>query len=84
MMNEWFHNLKRSERYKKVAGVAAGVAYWLGLPVLAVRLIWVIAILLFGTGILLYLILWLIIPEWNPEPSDFAQKIGIESDTSYS
>jgi phage shock protein PspC (stress-responsive transcriptional regulator) len=46
-----------------IAGVAAGVAAYFGIDVLLIRLLFVIGTLAWGGGILLYIVLWLLIPE---------------------
>jgi phage shock protein C len=56
--------LYRSRTDRKIAGVCGGIAEYLGVDVIVVRLIFV-ALLLVGVGpiILLYLIMWLVVPE---------------------
>ena len=44
-------------------GVCGGLAEYLGVDSSIMRLIWLIAILFFGSGILLYFILCLIVPK---------------------
>ena len=51
---------RRGER--RIAGVAAGVANYFGWNVTAVRLVWLLLLLFAGTGGLLYLILWIVMP----------------------
>ena len=51
----------RDER--KVAGVCAAFANFFGLDVSIIRIVWLLALLLAGTGLLAYLICWLVIPE---------------------
>ncbi|HYC83083.1 MAG TPA: PspC domain-containing protein [Candidatus Paceibacterota bacterium] len=46
-----------------LAGVAAGIAKYLGIDPLIIRLAFVLSIFFGGFGILLYVILWLLIPE---------------------
>jgi len=46
-----------------VAGVASGLAKYLGIDVTAIRLLFVLSILLGGSGILVYVLLWLLVPE---------------------
>lgn len=61
-------NLKKFYRdpdQKVVGGVAAGVAAYFGVDIGVVRFVWVLSILLFGTGLMLYIILWLITPKAN-------------------
>jgi phage shock protein PspC (stress-responsive transcriptional regulator) len=45
-----------------LGGVAAGLSAWLGVPVVALRLVFVIAALLNGIGLLAYAALWLALP----------------------
>jgi phage shock protein C len=51
---------RRSER--KIAGVAAGVANYLGWNVTSVRIVWLLLLLFAGTGGLLYIILGIVMP----------------------
>lgn len=46
-----------------VAGVCSGIARALGLEAWVVRLIFLILVIGFGTGVLAYLVLWFIMPE---------------------
>jgi phage shock protein PspC (stress-responsive transcriptional regulator) len=46
-----------------VAGVAAGLAKYLGIEVVVIRLIFIALTLFGGSGVLLYVILWLLVPE---------------------
>ncbi len=48
---------------KKIAGVCAGVARYLGVDVTIVRLVWVLFVLLHGFGLLAYLVAWIIMPR---------------------
>ena len=48
---------------RKIAGVAAGVARYFGLDPDMVRILWVLSILFAGAGGLLYLVLWMVLPE---------------------
>jgi phage shock protein C len=54
--------LMRSSTDKKLGGVCAGVAAYLDLDVTLVRVLWVLAFLCGGTGLLLYVILWIVLP----------------------
>ena len=55
--------LVRNVQDKKIAGVCAGLADYLDMDQTLVRAIWILFTLLGGSGILAYLILWLIRPE---------------------
>lgn len=48
-----------------LGGVCAGLANYLGVDVVIVRIIWVLFFFLFGTSLLLYFILWVIVPQAN-------------------
>jgi phage shock protein C len=58
-------NNKRLTRSKDrmVAGVAGGIAQYLGVDPVLVRIIFVALALFGGGGIVLYLICWLLMPE---------------------
>ena len=43
--------------------IIAGIAKYLDIDPVIIRLIWAAAIFLFGTGFLFYIICWIIIPE---------------------
>ena len=53
--------LTRSDN-KMVGGVCAGIGEYLGIDPTIVRIIYVLMIFFAGLGIILYLILWLIMP----------------------
>jgi phage shock protein PspC (stress-responsive transcriptional regulator) len=56
--------LRRSRRHRIVAGVCGGLGDWLGLPPLLVRILFVlIGALPVLPGILVYAVLWVLIPE---------------------
>ena len=59
--------LYRSATDKKLAGVCAGIAKYFSIDATVIRLIWAVAILCAGTGLLAYIICALLIPE---EPTD--------------
>ena len=54
--------LSRSNN-KMIGGVCAGIADYLGLDPTIVRIVWVLMLFFTGYGILLYLILWIIMPK---------------------
>lgn len=55
--------LYRSYNKKVVGGVCGGLSEFFNIDVTLVRLLWAAAVFLAGTGILLYILCWLIIPE---------------------
>ena len=48
---------------RKIAGVAAGIADYLDIDVTLVRVLWLLAALIGGTGFLAYIVLWIALPE---------------------
>lgn len=48
---------------RKVGGVCSGIAKYLNTDVTIVRVLWVAAFFVFGTGLLIYFLLWAILPE---------------------
>lgn len=54
--------LERSSTDKKIAGVCAGIANFFDLDVTLVRFLWLVAVVFGGTGLLAYLIAWIVIP----------------------
>lgn len=62
--------LRRSWRDKKIGGVCAGLADYFELDVTLIRIIWLLAVLLGGTGLLAYLACWIAMPlEPQPAPA---------------
>jgi phage shock protein PspC (stress-responsive transcriptional regulator) len=59
--------LTRSRTDRMIGGVAGGLADYFDLDPVLIRLAWVALVIFAGTGILLYIIAWVIIPE---EPLD--------------
>jgi len=55
--------LHRSLTDRKIAGVCGGIAEYLGWDTTLVRLLWVILTLLGGSGILIYIVLWIVMPD---------------------
>jgi phage shock protein PspC (stress-responsive transcriptional regulator) len=55
--------LYRSRRDRKIAGVCGGLAQYWGIDPVIPRLAWVVFVLAAGTGLLAYLICWIVIPS---------------------
>jgi phage shock protein PspC (stress-responsive transcriptional regulator) len=55
--------LYRDPDTRVIGGVSAGIAAFFGIDATVVRLLFVLSIFFFGTGVLLYFILWAITPE---------------------
>ncbi|MEN6343241.1 MAG: PspC domain-containing protein [Methanospirillum sp.] len=59
--------LKRSRTDRMVAGVCGGIGEYLEIDPNVIRLIWVVVtVFTVGTGVLAYLLAWLVIPEEAP------------------
>ena len=54
--------LMRSSTDKKIAGVCAGLADYSDMDPTIIRVLWLVAVLCAGTGILAYIILWIVLP----------------------
>lgn len=57
--------LYRSGKERILGGVCGGIAEYFNADPTLVRILWILFCLLWGTGILLYFILWFIMPR-NP------------------
>ncbi len=57
--------LYRSQTDKILGGVCAGLGKFFGLDATVVRLIFIVLTLMGASGVILYLILWVVVP---PEP----------------
>ena len=56
--------LYKSDVDRKLCGVCGGIAEYFGIDSTIVRLIWVVLVVFFGTGILVYIIAALVIPDY--------------------
>ncbi|RCH54263.1 hypothetical protein DJ568_13280 [Mucilaginibacter hurinus] len=57
--------LYRDEQRKKIGGVCAGLADYFGVDVSIVRVIFLVTAFLHGTGGLVYVVLWVVLPAKN-------------------
>ena len=60
--------LVRSESDRMIGGVAAGIAHHFGWDVTVVRLVFLIAMVLGGSGFMAYILAWIFIPAADGEP----------------
>jgi phage shock protein C len=58
--------LTRSETDRVIGGVAGGIARRFGFNSTLVRLAWVLSVFFGGFGILVYLLLWIVLPKGAP------------------
>ena len=47
---------------KKIAGVCGGLAEYFGMDASIVRIVWLLCVLFGGFGLLVYLIMWIVMP----------------------
>ncbi len=55
--------LYRSRTNKTIAGICGGMGEYFDMDPTLIRIIWILFLLLGGSGLLLYLILWILIPK---------------------
>jgi phage shock protein C len=55
--------LERSTRDKWIGGVCGGLGHYFDIDPTIVRLIFLVAFFGFGTGLLVYLVLWVVMPQ---------------------
>ena len=60
---EKYKRLYRSEDDRIVAGVCSGVGDYFNVDPVLVRVAWIISIFIWGGGIWIYLLAWLLIPR---------------------
>jgi phage shock protein C len=58
----WLQNLTKSVSDKWIGGVCGGLGESSPIPSWAWRLLFVLLVICFGTGILLYILLWIFVP----------------------
>jgi phage shock protein C len=64
--------LRRPRQDRVLAGVCSGLGYHFGIDPAIIRIGWVLFVLLGGSGVLAYLIAWMVIPDelgqrnWTP------------------
>jgi phage shock protein C len=55
--------LYRSDEDKKIAGVCGGLGEYFDIDPTIIRLLWVSIVLAFGSGIIAYILAWIIVPK---------------------
>jgi phage shock protein PspC (stress-responsive transcriptional regulator) len=61
--------LTRSSNDRMLGGVAAGMADYFGVDPSVMRILWVLVALVGGTGLLVYVVLWVALPEGHTSPA---------------
>ncbi len=57
------NKLRRNPYDTKLGGIASGIAAFFNIDPVIVRLLFVASVILYGSGILFYLVLWIVIPQ---------------------
>jgi phage shock protein C len=70
-MNAWTKNLYRSNTNYKIAGVCGGIAEYLGVDATLIRLAWIFATFFGGSGIIAYILAWMVMPVRGKKDADF-------------
>lgn len=55
--------LYRSEKNRMIAGVCGGIAEYLDMDPVVIRLLWVVVTFFVGSGLILYILAFIIIPD---------------------
>ena len=66
MPKENIKRLYRSGNERILGGVCGGIGEYLNVDPVIIRLLWIVFCLLFGAGIIVYIIAWVIVPR-NPK-----------------
>ena len=61
--NKKIKKLYRSKKNKVIAGVCGGIGEYFNIDPVIIRLLWTLFIFVGGSGILAYIIAWIIIPK---------------------
>ena len=69
IMTKQTKKLYRSKKDSMVAGVCGGIAEYLDVDATLIRLLWIFITFLGGSGIIAYLIAWVVIPNDPAIPS---------------
>lgn len=67
--------LYRSRKDSVLGGVAGGIAHYLEVDPTLIRLLWILFLFAGGSGVLAYIVCWIIIPE---EPREHAEQQTLE------
>ena len=62
-VSEQARRFERNSDEKVIAGVASGVADFFGINRTIVRVIWALSIFFGGLGVIVYIVLWIVMPE---------------------
>jgi phage shock protein PspC (stress-responsive transcriptional regulator) len=61
--DDWLHNFSKSETDRWIGGVRGGLGEHTPIPSWIWRLLFTLLVLCFGTGFLVYILLWIFVPR---------------------
>ena len=64
------HKLRRNPHDESLGGVCSGIASFFDIDPVIVRVLFVLLLVVYGSGILMYLILWAVVPKANAEEAE--------------
>ena len=62
-MAQKIKRIYRSRKNRVIAGICGGIGEYFNVDPVVIRILWVLFSLAYGSGLLVYLIAWLIIPK---------------------
>jgi phage shock protein PspC (stress-responsive transcriptional regulator) len=68
--------MKRDKENAILGGVCAGLAKYLGAPILLVRILFLVGTIWLGAPLLIYLLLWLLMPAAKPGEKEFLENFN--------
>lgn len=69
--------LAKIQQDKWLGGVCSGFAYALSTPTWVIRLAATALFLMTGIGLVFYLLLWIFMPSWHVDPSDYRERTKV-------
>jgi phage shock protein C len=76
-MNTNTKRLARSTTDRTIAGVCAGIAHYFGIDPVLVRVLFVISALAGGPGLILYIVLWIVMPEDTDVAKEKSKRVQV-------
>jgi phage shock protein PspC (stress-responsive transcriptional regulator) len=70
--------LAKIKQDKMLAGICSGFAYSVGVPAWVMRILAVVLAMASGVGVVAYLLLWVFMPQWRMDPTDYVERTRIE------
>jgi phage shock protein C len=65
----WLQKFSKSEKDRWIGGVCGGLGEYTPVPSWVWRLLFVLLLICFGTGLAVYILLWIFVPRKTPGPN---------------